>query len=90
MPRFVIQRDLPGAGKLNSEQLHKMSQLSNRVIDNMNAPIQWEHSYVVDDKIYCVYIANNEDTIREHAKIAEFPVTDIFQVGHVIDPTTGE
>jgi len=90
MPRYVIQRDFPGAGKLSSDQLHNISQLSNSVIDKMGPHIQWEHSYVVDDKIYCVYIANNEELIREHAKRAEFPVTKIFQVGHVIDPTTGE
>lgn len=90
MPKFVIEREIPGAGKLTSEQLKAISQTSCSVLYKMQSPIQWLHSYVTEDKIYCVYIAENKDLILEHAKQGGFPANVISRVSTIIDPTTSE
>ena len=90
MPKFVIEREIPGAGKLTPEQLHGISQTSCGVLREMGTEIQWVHSYVTDDKIYCVYIAPNEEAVRTHAQKGGFPANRISQVRSVIDPTTAE
>ena len=90
MPKYVIERELPGAGKLSADELRDISQTSNKVLRDLGPDIQWDHSYVTDDKIYCVYIAANEDIILEHARCGGFPANVVAQVGTVIDPTTGE
>ena len=90
MPKYVIERELPGAGQLSSEQLREISQTSNKVLRDLGPDIQWDHSYVTDDKIYCVYIAANEDIILEHARCGGFPANVVSLVGTIIDPTTGE
>jgi uncharacterized protein DUF4242 len=90
MPKFVIERDLPGAGKLSSEQLQAISEKSCGVLHSMGPKIQWVHSYVTDDKIYCVYIAPDENSVREHAKRGGFPANRVSQVRTMIDPTTSE
>jgi len=90
MPRFVIEREIPGAGKLSAAELHAISQKSCGVLSAMGPRIQWVQSYVVDDKIYCVYLAPDEATVREHARQGGFPANKVSQVRAVIDPTTSE
>ena len=90
MPKFVIERELPGAGKLSPEELRAVAQKSNGVIEGMKSKIQWVHSYVVDDKIYCVYNADSPKTIEEHAKCGGFPANRISRVRAIMDPTTAE
>ena len=90
MPKYVIERDLPGAGKLTPEQLQGISQTSCGVLRKLGPEINWIESYVTDDKIYCVYIAPNEAIVREHAKQGGFPATKVSQVRSRIDPTTAE
>ncbi len=90
MPKYVIERDVPGAGELTGEQLQGIAQTSCGVLSNLGPQIQWVESYVTDDKIYCVYVAPDEEMIREHAKQGGFPVTRISEVKQVIDPTTAE
>jgi hypothetical protein len=90
MPKFVIEREIPGAGKLSAEQLRAISQKSCGVLRNMGPQIQWVESYVTDDKIYCVYIAPDEAAVREHAAEGGFPANRISQVRSRIDPTTSE
>ncbi|HUK24499.1 MAG TPA: DUF4242 domain-containing protein [Terriglobales bacterium] len=90
MPKYVIERDLPGAGKLKPEELQAVSQKSCSILRNMGPEIQWVHSYVTGDKIYCVYIAPNEDMIRKHAQEGGFPANRISEVKSMIDPTTSE
>ncbi len=90
MPKYVIERELPGAGKLSAEELKGISQKSCGVLQEMGPQIQWQESYVTDDKIYCVYIAANEETVRDHAQKGGFPVNSISEVKSVIDPTTAE
>ncbi|NLR77018.1 DUF4242 domain-containing protein [Chitinophaga eiseniae] len=90
MPKYVIEREIPGAGKLSQEQLKAISQASCGVLSNMGPQIQWVHSYVTGDKIYCVYIAPNEEMVREHAKQGGFPANAVNEVANVIDPTTAE
>ena len=90
MPKFVIEREIPDAGKLTPEQLKAVSQTSCGVLRNMGPKIQWLHSYVTDDKIYCVYIAPDEATVRQHAQAGGFPANKISQVRATIDPTTSE
>lgn len=90
MPKYVIERLIPGVGQLSHEKLQEISNHSAKVLSEMgNRGIQWQHSYVTDDKIYCVYIADNEDLLREHGKKGEFPVTKISMVAEIIDLTTG-
>jgi Protein of unknown function (DUF4242) len=90
MPKFVIERDLPGAGSLSAEQLQAISAKSNRVLNELGPEVRWIQSYVTGDKIYCVYIAPSADLIREHASRGGFPANAINEVKTVIDPTTGE
>lgn len=90
MPKFVIEREIPGAGQLTPVQLHGISEKSCGVLREMGPEVQWLHSYVTDNKIYCVYIAPNEAAVREHAKRGGFPANSIAQVRTVIDPTTAE
>jgi len=90
MPRYVIERDLPGAGDLSPEQLQAVSQKSCSVLNDLGPQIQWEQSYVTADKIYCVYRADNEELIRRHAAQGGFPANRISEVKTIIDPTTAE
>jgi len=90
MPKYVIEREIPGAGKLTTEQLKDISQKSCGVLEKMGPQIQWVHSYVTDDKIYCVYLAPNEEMVREHAKQGGFPANSVSRVSTIIDPTTSE
>jgi cell division inhibitor SulA len=90
MPKYVIERELPGAGKLTNDQLTGISQTSCGVLRKLGSEIQWVHSYVTDDKIYCIYIAPNEEMIREHARQGGFPANRISQIRTNIDPTTAE
>ena len=88
MPKYVIEREIPGAGQLTAEQLAGVSNKSCNVLKKMGTEIQWVHSYVTGDKVYCVYIAPNEELIREHARLGEFPANSISEVSAIIDPTT--
>ncbi len=90
MPKYVIERDLPGAGKLTPDQLRAISQKSCGVLSRLGPEIQWIHSYVTADKIYCIYRATNEQMIREHAMQGGFPANRISEVSSVIEPTTAE
>jgi hypothetical protein len=90
MPRFVIERDIPSAGKLSAAELQGISAKSCSVLNKLGTSIQWVHSYVTDDKIYCVYIAPNEALVREHAKLGGFPANRVSEVREIIDPTTAE
>jgi hypothetical protein len=90
MPKYVIEREIPGAGKLSPQELQAVSQKSCGVLKNLGPEIQWVHSYVTADKIYCIYIAPNEKMIREHASQGGFPANRISEVKSVIDPTTSE
>ena len=90
MPKFIIERELPGAGKLKPSELQGISQKSCGVLQGMGPQIQWVQSYVTDDKIYCVYIAPNAQMVKEHAKKGGFPANSVSQVRSVIDPTTAE
>ena len=90
MPKYIIEREIPGAGKLTAEQLKGISQTSCGVLHNMGSQIQWLQSYVTGDKIYCVYIAPNKEMVMEHAKQGGFPANEVSEVSTVIDPTTAE
>jgi len=90
MPKFVIERDLPGAGKLSPDQLQGISAKSCGVLNQLGPEVQWVQSYVTDDKIYCVYIAPNAELVREHARRGGFPANRISEVKTTIDPTTAE
>ncbi len=90
MPKFVIERDIPAAGQLSPQQLQAISQKSCGVLREMGPRIQWVQSYVTDDKIYCIYIAPDEDAVRQHAQLGGFPANRISQVRSVIDPTTAD
>ena len=90
MPKFVIEREIPGAGKMSTAELKAISQTSCGVLRKMGSEIQWLHSYVTGDKIYCVYIAPNEKMVRDHAAQGGFPANRISQVSSMIDPTTAE
>ena len=90
MPKFVIERDIPDVGKMSAEQLQGISQASCGVLRELGSQIQWVHSYVTDDKIYCIYIAPDEETIRRHAEMGGFPANRVSQVRSTIDPTTAE
>ena len=89
MPKYLIEREFPGAGNLSPQQLQTISQKSCGVLSKLGSRIQWLHSYVADDKIYCVYIAPNEEMIREHARQGGFPANRVSEVKAMIDPTTG-
>jgi hypothetical protein len=90
MPRYVIERDIPGAGKLSPDELRDISRKSCTVLEEMAPKVQWEHSYVTGDKVYCVYHAENEDLVREHARRGGFPADRVERVSAVIDPVTAE
>jgi hypothetical protein len=90
MPKYVIERELPGAGKLSAQELQGISAKSCGVLRDLGPQIQWLHSYVTGDKIYCVYIAPNEALVREHAKRGGFPANRVSEVKSEIDPTTAE
>lgn len=90
MPKYVIEREIPNAGNLSAEELQGISQTSCNVLKNLGSQIQWVQSYVTGDKIYCVYIAPNEDLIRQHAQQGGFPANSISEVKTIIDPTTAE
>ncbi len=90
MPKYVIEREMPGAGQLSADALREISQKSCAVIESMGPHVQWMQSYVTGDKIYCVYIAPDEAQVREHAQRGGFPADRIAQVASVIDPTTAE
>lgn len=90
MPKFVIEREIPNAGKLSPQELQGVSQTSCGVLRDLGPQIQWVQSYVTDNKIYCVYIAPNEQMIRRHAEMGGFPANKISQIRMVIDPTTAE
>ena len=90
MPQFVIERDMPNVGSLGKDELQGASQTSCAVLRDLGPEIQWVHSYVTDDKIYCIYRAPSEDLIRQHAETAGFPANRISQVRATIDPTTAE
>ncbi|WP_085686333.1 MULTISPECIES: DUF4242 domain-containing protein [unclassified Pseudomonas] len=90
MPKFVIEREIPGAGKLSEQELKAVSQTSCNVLRELGPEVQWLQSYVTADKIYCVYIATNEELVREHAKRGGFPANSVSRVTSIIDPTTAE
>ena len=90
MPKFVIEREIPGAGKLSTAELRAISQKSCGVLQQMGPQIQWVHSYVTDDKIYCVYNAPDAASVRKHAEMGGFPANSIARVQRIIDPTTAE
>lgn len=90
MPKYIIERDIPGAGQLTQAELQGISQKSCGVLRDMGPRIQWLHSYVTGDKVYCIYIADSEQAIREHAEQGGFPANRIEQITTIIDPTTGD
>jgi len=90
MPKYVIERELPGAGNLSAAELKAISQNSCSVLQGLGPQIQWVQSYVTADKIYCIYIAPNKDMVREHAKQGGFPANSVAEVRTMIDPTTAE
>jgi len=90
MPKYVIERVLPGAGKLSSQELQGISRKSCDVLRELGPQIQWVQSFVTGDKIYCIYVAPNEQMVREHAQRGGFPASHVAQVATVIDPTTAE
>jgi hypothetical protein len=90
MPKYVIEREIPGAGNMSPEQLRAASQTSCGVLQKMGPQIQWQQSYVTGDKLYCIYISPNEEMIREHALQGGFPANRISEIKAIIDPTTAE
>ena len=90
MPKYLIEREIPGAGKLSAAELQAISQKSCGVLSEMGPSIQWLESYVTPDKIYCVYIAPSETAVREHASRGGFPANRVSEIGRMIDPTTAE
>jgi hypothetical protein len=90
MPKYLIEREIPGAGNLTPQQLHAISQKSCSVLSGLGPQIQWVESYVTGDKVYCIYIAPNEEMIREHARQGGFPANRVAEIKSIIDPTTAE
>ncbi len=90
MPKYVIEREIPGAGKLSAQDLRAISQKSCGVLNGLGPQIQWVQSYVTSEKVYCIYIAPNEEMVREHARQGGFPANRVSEVASVIDPTTAE
>jgi hypothetical protein len=88
LKRFVIERDLPGVGKMTRQELKGAAETSNAALSKLAPKVQWEHSYVAGDKTFCIYLAENEDAIREHARLSGFPASKITPVTGIIDPTT--
>lgn len=89
MKKFVIERILPGASNLSAEELRSIAQIFNETADNLETPYSWIESFITEDKMYCIHIAESKDAIREHSKIARFPIHTINEVKTIIDPTTG-
>lgn len=90
MPKYVIERVVPGASKMSPAELKAMSVRSCDVLNQMGPKIQWVHSYVTDNKIYCIYLASNEEVVREHARLGGFPANHVARVSTIIEPTTAE
>lgn len=90
MPKYLIERTVPGAGGMTQTQLAELSGASNKVLHDLGPDIQWVHSHVVDDKIFCVYLAKDEDIVREHGSCGGFPVDNIQRIAATIDPVTAE
>ncbi|HET6349316.1 MAG TPA: DUF4242 domain-containing protein [Candidatus Krumholzibacteria bacterium] len=90
MPRYVIERTVPGVHRLNADAMRNLAASSNKVLAELAPRVQWEHSYVAPDKLFCVYLAENEELVREHAKRGQFPIDRVTQVKTIIDPTTAE
>ena len=90
MPKYLIEREIPGAGKFDAAKLKEISQVSCGALSKLGSQIQWVHSYVMGDKIYCIYIAPNEDMVRDHARLSGFPANVINNVSTIIDPVTAE
>jgi hypothetical protein len=90
MPRYVIERQLPGAGALSAAEIRAIAQKSNQILIDMGGDVQWEHSYVTNDTIFCVYLAPDESRVREHARRGDFPVDAVHRVVQIIDPATAE
>ncbi|TDP02985.1 DUF4242 domain-containing protein [Flavobacterium sp. 245] len=90
MPKYVVEREIPNAGKLTSDELQSISQASCGVLNQLGTKIQWVNSYITNDKLYCIYIAPNEEMIYEHAKLGGFPANSVNQILGVIDPATAE
>jgi len=90
MPKYLIERDIPGAGALSASDLHAISQKSCGVLQQLGPQIQWVQSYVTGDRVYCVYIAPSEDVVREHARLGGFPANRVSRIVNVIDPTTAD
>ena len=90
MPKYVIEREIPGAGKISPQDLQAISQKSCGVLSGLGPQIQWVQSYVTDDKIYCIYIAPNKELVQEHARQGGFPANSVAEVKTMIDPTTAE
>ena len=90
MPKYLIERELPGAGNLTPEELQAISQKSCSVLSELGGQVQWQHSYVTDDKIYCVYLAPSEELVQEHARRGGFPANVVSQITTIIDPVTAE
>jgi hypothetical protein len=88
MKRYVIERDLPGVGAMNGAQLKDVAATSNAALAKLAGKVQWDHSYVVDNQTFCIYLAENEAVVREHAKLSGFPATKVTEVKTVIDPLT--
>ena len=88
MPRYIIERDIPGIGSAEREQLREAAKNSNKVLRQMAAIIQWVETYVADEKTFCVYLADNEELIHKHAEISGFPATKVTEIRKIIDPTT--
>jgi Nickel responsive protein SCO4226-like len=89
MKKFVVERNLPGAGNLSAQELQAMSQMSCEAINSLSTPYHWIQSFITGDKIYCVHIAESEEVIREHARLGKFPINTIAEVKAIIDPVTG-
>jgi len=90
MPNYVIERTMPGAGQLSQDDVRAASAVSNEALAALPPRVKWQHSYVTDDKIFCVYVAEDADAVYEHAKCGGFPADAVLQVGAIIDRTTGE
>ena len=90
MSKYVIERTMPGAGRLSPAELRAASKVSNEALATLSPRVKWQQSYVTDDKIFCVYIADDREAIREHARLASLPVDGVHQIGSVIDPSTGD
>jgi hypothetical protein len=90
MPKFVIEREIPGIGQVSPRDMQAIALKSNRVLQSLGSEIQWLHSYVTGDKLYCVYIAPNAEMVYEHAKRGEFPANRVSLLDRMIDPTTAE